>query len=262
MNSRIGEGKQILVTGATGGIGRILCEHLGKNGYSLVLSARDSEKLNDLKLHLERVHKTPSSVLVCDFASGDSVQDAARRLKSETERLDGCVLMPPQLPSTGECLPAAENWEKLFRTSFVQPLELLKGIIPHLELTSGRCVLISGISSAQVLSHYATSNVLRTAWVGQMKTLAFAYGSKGVRFNTVSLGGIMTDKYVAGIKSRASEASVSYDEQLANETDNVPLAKYGTPEEVAVAVETLLGPFSDHITGVNITCDGGFTRAY
>ncbi len=51
-------------------------------------------------------------------------------------------------------------------------------------------------------------------------------------------------------------------EYLPEETSNVPLKKYGTPDEVAGAVEGLLSAFSDHMTGVNILHDGGFTRAY
>jgi 3-oxoacyl-[acyl-carrier protein] reductase len=55
---------------------------------------------------------------------------------------------------------------------------------------------------------------------------------------------------------------VSVEQRLADETENIPLKKYGSPKEVAAAVEGLLSAFSDHITGVNILHDGGFTRAY
>jgi 3-oxoacyl-[acyl-carrier protein] reductase len=51
-------------------------------------------------------------------------------------------------------------------------------------------------------------------------------------------------------------------ERLAEETSNVPLRKYGTPAEVAGAVEGLLSAFSDHMSGLNVLHDGGFTRAY
>ena len=55
---------------------------------------------------------------------------------------------------------------------------------------------------------------------------------------------------------------MTFGERLAEETANIPLGKYGTPEEVANAVEGLLSSFSDHMTGANILHDGGFTRAY
>jgi NAD(P)-dependent dehydrogenase (short-subunit alcohol dehydrogenase family) len=119
-----------------------------------------------------------------------------------------------------------------------------------------------GISSAQVLSHYATANVIRTAWLGEAKTLAFALGPKGIHVNTLSLGGTLSPWYREAITKRGASAGLSFEEQLAKETENVPLGKYGEPTEVATVIEQLLSPFSDHMTGLNILHDGGFTRAY
>ena len=55
---------------------------------------------------------------------------------------------------------------------------------------------------------------------------------------------------------------MSYEQRMTEETLNVPLRKYGTPQEVAVAVEGLLSAYSDNMTGLNVLHDGGFTRAY
>jgi 3-oxoacyl-[acyl-carrier protein] reductase len=125
-----------------------------------------------------------------------------------------------------------------------------------------KVVIVSGISSVQVLSHYATNNVIRAAWLSQAKTLAFALGERGIHVNTLSLGGTLSPHYVGLIEKRAANAGMTCEERIAEETANVPLRKYGHPEEVAAAVDGLLSDFSDHITGVNILHDGGFTRAY
>ncbi len=112
------------------------------------------------------------------------------------------------------------------------------------------------------LSHYATANVIRTAWLGEAKTLALAWGPHGVHVNTLSLGGTLLPCFCDLIASRAANDVLSFEEMLVRETDNVPLKKYAEPTEVAVAIEGLLSPFSDHMTGLNILHDGGFTRAY
>ncbi len=54
---------------------------------------------------------------------------------------------------------------------------------------------------------------------------------------------------------------MTIEQRLEEETSNVPLRKYGRPAEVAAAVEGLLSVFSDHMTGLNVLHDGGFTRA-
>jgi 3-oxoacyl-[acyl-carrier protein] reductase len=72
----------------------------------------------------------------------------------------------------------------------------------------------------------------------------------------------MTEKYREKMIEKAASAGMSFETQMEIETSNVPLRKYAAPDEVAVAIEALLSGLSDHMTGMNLQCDGGFTRAY
>lgn len=259
--------KTILVTGATGGIGEALCTRLVASGYSLILASRDTNKLKGLSERLSMIHGDSYPWISVDMSDDVSVAAFADQLKTKCISLDGAVIMPPQIPPTNDCLPPNETWREIFQRSFVGPLALLKAAISTMQPdpVGGRrakVVIISGISSAQVLGHYATSNVLRCAWLAEAKTLAFALGDRGIHVNTLSLGGTLTPNYVASLEKRASGSGMSYEQKLEDETANVPLRKYGKPEEVAAAVEGLLSEFSDHMTGLNIMHDGGFTRAY
>lgn len=253
-----------LVTGASGGIGSAVSLRLANAGHQLVLAARDVGRLEALQSALPgEGHR----VIVLDMSSDQSIAAFSARLESLELQLDGAVLMPPQPHAANDPLPDSEVWRSLFQTSFIGPLATLKAAISRMspDVTSGqraKIVIISGISSAQVLGHYATSNVIRTAWLGEAKTLAFALGPRNIHINTLSLGGTLTPGYRDSIAKRAAAGGQSLEDRLEVETDNVPLRKYGKPSEVAVAVEGLLSPFSDHMTGLNILHDGGFTRAY
>jgi 3-oxoacyl-[acyl-carrier protein] reductase len=254
----------ILITGATGGIGSVLSETLASRGNDLILSARNVESLMALGEKLTLRYGVRTFPLVTDLSDWDSLAAAAEKMKEMPCAIEGVVIMPPRPQPGTDALPTKESWEQLFRTSFVGPLELLKSALPLLMRGDGRkkIVLVSGVSSAQVMSHYATANVLRTAWLGQAKTLAFALGASKIHFNTVSLGGVMTERYADGLRGRAASAGRTFDEQIADEVSNIPLGKYATPQEVADAIEALLGKASDHMTGMNIMIDGGFTRSY
>ncbi len=252
----------ILITGATGGIGTDLCHHLAEKKYSLILSARNEERLLELSTELEKEYGINHSILVHDFSS-DTNQGIDDLMSSLRRPLGGLVLMPPQDKPTTDFYPSNESWMETFKNGFIGPLALLKQCTPHLEKADkSKVVIISGISSKQVLSHYAKSNVLRTMWVGQAKTMAHALGPKGISVNTLSVGGVLTEKYRDRLSKKASDKNRTFEEQMDEEVSNVPLRKYATTKDVANAVEGLLSSFSDHITGVNITCDGGFTRAY
>lgn len=262
-----GADKTILVTGATGGIGVAISHRLAKAGYALLLAARDVNKLQSLCNDLSNMFGGRYAWVSVDMTRDESIEKFAEELKARDVILDGAVLMPPQDPPTNEPLPTNDRWREILQNSFVGPLSLLKVAIAAMkpDPANGRrtkIVIISGMSSVQVLGHYASSNVIRCAWLAEAKTLAFALGERGIHVNTLSLGGTLTPGYLASLERRAAAASLTFEQRLAEETSNIPLKKYGTPEEVAAAVESLLSAFSDHITGVNILHDGGFTRSY
>ena len=256
-----------LVTGATGGIGAALSDRLARWGHRLILVARNAAKLSALKNQLATLSSAAHISCDLDMSSISSIRTFAGKLHDLSVDLDGAILMPPQPHRAGEPMPAPEVWRALFEESFIGPLEALKVAIGRMNpdpANGRRCkiVIVSGISSAQVLSHYATANVIRTAWLGEAKTLAFALGPRGIHVNTLSLGGTLSPWYRDSIAARAAAAGVNFEVQLMQETDNVPLKKYADPNEVAAAIEGLLSSFSDHMTGLNILHDGGFTRAY
>jgi len=259
--------RTMLVTGATGGIGLAVCERLTQAGHTLLLAARDAARLKSLCADLSRRGPGACSWISVDMTRDDSVRTFADELKARNVALTDAVLMPPQDPPTNDPFPSSEKWRELLQTGFVGPLALLKAAIATMQpdpAQGRRCkiVIVSGISSAQVMGNYASSNVLRCAWLAQAKTLAFALGDKGIHVNTLSLGGTLTPGYAASLEKRAAKAGTSFEQRLAEETSNIPLRKYGTPADVAAAVEGLLSAFSDHLTGLNILHDGGFTRAY
>ena len=259
--------KTILVTGATGGIGLAVCRCLAKAGISLVLAARDSGKLQAVCAELSSTFPGTYAWISVDMTRDDSISQFAKELVARNMTLDGVVLMPPQDPPTNDPLPSSEKWREILQNGFIGPLALLKVAISTMTpdpAKGRRCkvVIISGISSAQVMGNYASSNVVRCAWLAEAKTLAFALGDRGIHVNTLSLGGTLTAGYAASLEKRAADAGATVAQRLSEETSNVPLRKYGTPDEVAGAVEGLLSTFSDHMTGLNVLHDGGFTRAY
>jgi len=252
--------KKIIITGSTGGIGNELSLYLAQKDYLPALFARDSQKLKNLTSKIRATCSKEVSSYSLDLGDIRAIEKFDYPALGQ---IDGIVLMPPQLEPVADPFATPDEWARFFQYSFIGPLEFIKRLLPNLRQSErAKIVLISGISSLQVLSHYATSNVLRCAWVGQAKTLAHFLGKENIHFNTLSLGGILTDEYLNELQADALKENSTVTEILKKETSNVPLRKYAKPIEVAHAVEALLGQFSDHITGVNIAVDGGFTRSY
>lgn len=252
-------GKTVLVTGATGGIGKVLCSHLVKEGANLELMARDERALETLSRQLKCESNGSLSYYACDFKDYAGHQ----RLNEQQTVLDGLVIMPPQPAAHDPLFPVVQEWALLFENSFIGPLKLIEHLLPRLKLSpKAKIVIVSGITSVQVLAQHSTSPVIRAAWRAEAKVLSVALGQFKISVNTVSFGGVLTDVNVARLQKKANDADRSFDEQMLNEVSNVPLAQYATPQMAAQVIGTYLSDFADHITGNNVICDGGFTRCY
>lgn len=201
--------------------------------------------------------------MAIDFES-DNCSNELLTLCEKKQIIDGLVLVPPKIPATTNCFPDNEVWMNIFHKVFVKPLEFVKIVMPYLEANTQRSkvVIISGISSVQALPAYAINNVIRTAWLGQAKSLALFYGEKRIHFNSLSLGGVLTEAFLEKLIQESLETGIPVNEMIADKVNNVPLKKYASLNEVSIAIETLLSNFTDHITGSNITLDGGFIKTY
>lgn len=245
-----------LITCATSGMGTQIAHALNED--NLILTGRDKVKLN--ALCEQSGEKTKSVVL--DFFDSESIMEAATKI-ANSGKLDRIVFIIPRIPPSSNIFPSDEEWALLYKNYFINPLSLLRELFQMDAVNDGaKFVFISGISSKSALTNYAINNCLRSAWLGQAKTMALTLGERNISINTLSLGGVMTESYTNKMKNKASEQAISFDELMKNEVSNVPLRKYATIDDVVGAVLAMLGPLSNHMTGQNIMLDGGFFKGY
>lgn len=253
--------KKILITCATSNIGSALAKRLSADN-ELCLAARDTEKLDSIVevIGTSEHHNVLTHQL--DFFDKESIDQCADDY-SEVGGLDGLVFIIPRIPPSSSVFPGDEAWRELYEKYFILPLRLIKKLVENSALNSGcKIVLISGLSSKNALTHYSTNNCLRSAWVGQAKTMALSLAAQKISVNTISLGGVMTESYTKKMRDKAEAQGISFEDLMVNEVANIPLKKYASVDDVTEAVIALLGPLANHMTGQNILLDGGFNKAY
>jgi 3-oxoacyl-[acyl-carrier protein] reductase len=198
--------------------------------------------------------------LSLDFSSTESVDNCINDID---QPLDGVVFIIPRISATTNFFPQDEEWHTLFDHYFIKPLRLLRKLYEQqLYATGCKIVCVSGISSKQALTNYAMNNCLRSAWLGQIKSLALGLAKDKVILNTLSMGGVLTENYINKLEQKAASLDMEYNALMLQEVDNIPLGAYATVAQVSGAIASLLGAISDHMTGQNIILDGGFIRAY
>lgn len=241
------DGKTILVTGASSGIGRAIAIECSKMGATIIMTARNEERLNEtLSLMF---NQTTHKFILADLSNE---KDIVNIVESIANKLDGIVQCAGfTIPKPFQFL-SKENIHDVMGVNFEAPVLLTQLLLKKKKIANpSSVVFISSISG--VLCSYIAGSIYsasKGAINGIVKSLAIELAAKGIRVNSVNPGMINTNILESGIIT---------EEQLQEDMKKYPLKRYGNPEEVAHAVIYLLSDASGWVTGSNLVIDGGYT---
>lgn len=256
-----GECKNILIVTATGYLGSAISSTLIKEGNNLVITGRNPAKVNALKSQLASYlnGKQWIETAIVDFTDQSTFHKLVQQL--ETKKIDGLVIVPPKATFGKNGIPTHREWLENLELVFVAPLELVRLAVPLLN-DGASIVVICGNTSKSYLREYPNNNVLRLAWIGEIKNLSFLLGERKIRVNAVSPGVIMTPYHSNRLQQNAAKQNLDITSYLKTSTEHIPLRQYGNPQDVANLVSFMLSDKSRHISGANIVLDGGETTSY
>lgn len=238
------EGKTILITGASSGIGRSTAIECSKLGARVVIIGRNEERLNET---LSQLSSDGHIIIKAELTAEDDV----KRIATECPQLDGLV----NNAGMGLIKPIEFYNEKdlndIFGTNTFAPMMLTRWLLKKKKLKKSASIVFTS-SIASISSHlgngmYGASKAALSAY---MRYCAMELSSKKIRCNAV-LPGMVETKLI-------HDGAVS-EEELNNDMKQYPLGRYGRPEEIAWAIIYFLSDASSWVTGTNLVIDGGYS---
>ena len=139
---------------------------------------------------------------------------------------------------------------------------LARRVVPGMERKKwGRLVFITSTTLRQPIPNLVLSNTARLSLAGLSKSLATEYGGKGITSNGIMQGHILTDRQREIAEDTSRRTGKSIDDAMKQALADVPLGRYGTPEEIGYLVAFLASDKASYITGAMIPIDGGMIRS-
>lgn len=239
------EGKTILVTGASSGIGRETAIKCSKLGAKVIITARNEERLKETLSLMEGVGH---EIIISDLTRTDDIQ----LLANDSCLLNGLVLCAG-IPMTSPFqFNTRDKYEKVFDINFFAPVELLRVLLKKKKLSKNSSVVF--VSSIGGVFGYSLGNSIYGATKASinstMKFCAKELSPKKIRVNSVNPGMVNTPLIGGG--------SIS-EEQYKADMERYPLKRYGEPEDIAYGIIYLLSDASSWVTGHSLVIDGGIT---
>jgi 3-oxoacyl-[acyl-carrier protein] reductase len=260
-----------LVTGGSRGLGFAAAQALAAEGARVVLSAPREAALSAAA---ERLVQGGASADGVAWVAADNADPATpHRLVAAAEdrfgRLDGALVSVGGTPPGTVATTPDQAWQSAFESVFLGAVRVARTLTTHLvgvspgrpgdgvtTGTGGSVVFVLASSVRVPLPELAVSNGLFPGVAGVVKMLAEELGPSGVRMNGILPVRIATERV-----RQLDALSGDPDEVRARKSEDIPLRRYGEPEEFGRVAAFLLSPAASYVTGAMIPVDGGSIRA-
>jgi 3-oxoacyl-[acyl-carrier protein] reductase len=242
------EGRTALVTGASMGIGRGIAEAFGREGVRLAIAARRKELLEEVAAGIVAAGGSRPVIIVEDVLAEGASDRTARAALKGLGSVDILVNNAGGSRHFGKDA-SEEQWSEAMTLNFTRPRQLAHSLLDQMiDRKWGRIINITGKSEPEGVNGAFSAKAGIHAWA---KGLSREVGKFGITVNSIPPGRIMSEQI------RRNYTPEYRQWQADNE---IPVGRYGEPEDVANLVCFLASPLAGYITGTVIPVDGGLRR--
>ena len=235
--------KTVLINGGSRGIGKATVEYFASHGYAVAFTYKNSKEEAEAL-----AKRTGSLAIMADSAKEEDILRAVKTTIDAFSHIDVLINNAAISSFSVFCDISLDEWEEIFRVNVTGPFLYSRAVLSH--MISRKCGSIVNVSSIWGLVgsscevHYSTT---KAALIGMTKALAKEVGPSGIRVNAIAPGVIATE-----MNQALSE------EDMTSLTEETPLCRIGTPEEIARAIYFLASEEGSFITGEVLNASGGF----
>ncbi len=256
------EGKRVLVTAASSGIGKAIARSFLEEGANVAICSRYKKNLVAAAKEMKKNNLPEPFWVVCNINKKADIENTVNVVNKEFGGIDILVnnCGGPE-PGYFEDLND-KKWQDAFDQVLMSAIRFTRlALLNMIAQEWGRIINITSISVKQPIDNLILSNSLRSGLTAMAKTLSNEVGKYNITVNNVAPGYTLTPRLYELAFARAKESGVTHEDVLVSMASEVPVNRLGRPDEIADVVTFLASDRAGYITGTTIPVDGGAVKS-
>jgi 3-oxoacyl-[acyl-carrier protein] reductase len=245
-----------IVTGASQGIGRATAVRLAQNFGAVVLTARSADELQSTAAAVKSAGAEPV-VCALDLRDPGSADIVVKSALDRFGRIDALLNIAGAVPQIDLFQMTDAQWDDGFALKLHGARRLTVRAWDALKATNGSVVLISGSAALDPKPGFAAVAAVNAAIIALAKAFAEQGIKDGVQVNSVVPGAVMTGRRQSFFEKWAPAHNMTVEEAVKKFPEEVGIARFGKPEEIADLMAFLVSPAAKWLTGASVRMDGG-----
>lgn len=234
--------KNVVITGATGGIGHAIAEYFATQGAKLVISGTRKEKLEEVANALGNA--TP---ITCNLGDAAAIDTFLKEAEAALGSIDVLICNAGITKDNLTMRMKDEEWEQVIKINLESSFRLNRGVLRGMmKKKSGRIINISSVVGRMGNPGQANYCASKAGLEGMSKAIAMEVASRGITVNCIAPGFIKT-----------AMTDALDEKQTDRITSNIPAGRFGLPEDIAACAGFLASDAASYITGQTLHVNGG-----
>jgi 3-oxoacyl-[acyl-carrier protein] reductase len=257
------KGKPVLVMAASDGLGKAAAMEFAREGAQVMLFARSEDRLKQAREEISEATGGKPEYVAGDITVAADIRNAVAAAAQRFGSVFALVNNSGGPPAGGFDAFDDDAWQKAFELTLLGFIRSIRAVLPLMRAAGGgRIVNFTSSSTRQAIDNLILSNTFRTGVVGLTKTLARELARDNILINVVGPGKMDTARLRSIETMRAEKLGMTLEDLQNKSAADIPMGRYGRPEELARLAVFLCSVANTYITGQTVLADGGLVRAY
>ena len=255
------QGETALVVGASEGIGYETAKGLLQEGAEVCICSRDAAKLEAAARSLQSSTGRTVRWFAADITVAAEVDALKAWIAQVAPRLD--ILVSAVGGSRRALFEELDDaaWLGNYELNVLGTVRVIRAMVPLLQQSAAGRIIVLGAAGARMpYPNQVVSNVHKAGLIALVKTLGVEFQKYNIRVNSVSPGRTLTSLWTTRAEQLAKERGGSAEEIIRELSEEIPMGRFGKPEEIAAMVVFLASHQASYVNCQSILVDGGIAR--